>query len=240
MACAGGGVQFARAPAATHEDPDSAIAALEQACLLDPLDASRWEQLGMALRAAGNNAHAETMLRQAATLRSHDLRSDIALTAPPAPPQAPLQETMDRTELVHAGAALVLVRRVSAAVPAASPAAAPMRSASAAALPAAPKTAVSPLRIEISNGNGITGLAARMARTLEGGELKVVRLSNLQPFTVPLSRIEYPRQQQDAARMLSARLGMPLQPARLDARRSDVRIVLGRDVRTAPALTGEL
>ncbi|MFA9216523.1 MAG: LytR C-terminal domain-containing protein [Sphingomonadaceae bacterium] len=95
-----------------------------------------------------------------------------------------------------------------------------------------------PLRIEISNGNGIAGMAARTARLLEGPQLKVVRLSNVRPFVVPLSRIEYHQPQQQAARALSERLGGMQLVAQPDDRRSDVRIILGRDLRrVAPSVT---
>jgi tetratricopeptide (TPR) repeat protein len=198
-------------------DHAQAVAMLEKACVLDPLNPLDWEHLGMALQAAGMNQRADAMFRQAATLRAHDVRQDFALapqgSTSPALGQALAQDAMERTEVIQAGAALVQVRRVSAR-----------------AAPAAAADAI-PLRIEISNGNGVTGMAARMARTLQGKQLQVVRLSNVQHFAVPLSRIEYQQDQQAAARMLSRRLGVPLLVANPDCRRTDLRIVLGRDLR---------
>lgn len=221
-------------------DHAQALAMLEKACVLDPLNPLDWEHLGMALQASGMTQRADAMFRQAATLRAHDVRQDVALaaqgTASPLLEHALAQDALERTEVIQAGAALVQVRRVAArAVSAAS--AVPL-AAVAASPPAgtpAQDASPSPLRIEISNGNGVTGMAARMARTLAGAQLKVVRLSNVQHFTVPRSRIEYQQDQQAAARMLSTRLGVPLLVANADCRRTDLRIVLGHDLRAAPA-----
>jgi tetratricopeptide (TPR) repeat protein len=206
-------------------DHAQATALLEKACVLDPLNSLDWEHLAMALRAAGMEQRAEAMFRQAATLRAHDVRRDVALAprgvALPALEQALAQDTMERTEVIQAGAALVQVRRVAVRpLPAAEPppATTPVAAAS------------TPLRIEISNGNGVTGMAARMARQLGDTRMKVVRLSNVQHFAVPLSRIEYQQDQQAAARTLSNRLGVTLLVENQDCRRADVRIVLGRDL----------
>jgi hypothetical protein len=132
---------------------------------------------------------------------------------------------MERTEVIQAGAALVQVRRVAA------------RAVPIAAIPQAQQATTAPLRIEISNGNGVTGMAARMARTLQGPQLKVIRLSNMLHFAVPMSRIEYQQDQQAAARQLSDRLGVTL-VASADCRRTDLRVVLGRDLRAVMRVLG--
>ncbi len=114
-------------------------------------------------------------------------------------------DTVPRTEVRRVNAALVEVRRI----------------------PAGEEV----VRLEISNGNGITGAAARLARTLGVEGVKTVRLSNLRPFVVPQSRIEYQRQQQQMAQVLGRRLGLPLQAARGSTAYADLRIVLGHDAR---------
>jgi hypothetical protein len=96
-------------------------------------------------------------------------------------------------------------------------------------IPAADQTPI--VRLEISNGNGVTGAAARLARSLDGNGVKTVRLTNTRPFTVPLSRIEYQREQQAIAQQLGKRLGLPLQKLRGNPAYADMRIVLGHDVR---------
>lgn len=219
-----------------------AVPMLEKACVLDPLNPLDWEHLGMALQASGMNQRADAMFRQAATLRAHDVRQDVALTAQAsasaALEQALAVDAMERTEVIQAGAALVQVRRVAARVAPVKPVAATETTTpeavawTATRAPLARAQSVpAPLRLEISNGNGVTGMAARTARTLQGSQLRVVRLSNVPHFAVPISRIEYQQEQQAAASALSERLGVPLLVANPDCRRSDVRLVLGRDLR---------
>jgi hypothetical protein len=53
----------------------------------------------------------------------------------------------------------------------------------------------------------------------------------VRPFTVPLSRIEYQREQTAMARQLGQRLGLPLHRLRGNPAYADMRIVLGHDVR---------
>ncbi|MFA9216524.1 MAG: tetratricopeptide repeat protein [Sphingomonadaceae bacterium] len=82
-------------------DTAQAVSKLEQACLLDPLNPLGWEHLGMALQASGLSERAAAMLRQAATLRAHDVRQDIAAAAPglasAALEQAVAQDGFERT-----------------------------------------------------------------------------------------------------------------------------------------------
>ena len=195
---------------AAHADEDS-LTPLEQACLNQPLRAQNWEQLGAALQAQGQTQRAAAMLRQARLLREHDVRQDLAVLPP---------ETvtgLDRTEIVPIGGAMVLVRRIPAALSA----------------PLAHGEAT--LRLEISNGNGVTGLAARWARTLNRAGFRVVRLTNIKPFAETASRIEYRPQQQAAARDLSERVQVAQVEQCEHCTSADVRLVLGRDVRSRGA-----
>lgn len=202
-------------PAPAPVPVDDGLTALEQTCLDEPLNAQHWEQLGAALQTLGQQQRAVAMLKQARMLREHDVRRDLAMLPP---------ETvtgLDRTELVPLGPALVLVRRVPAA-----------RAAQALA-EAAPLQ--EPLRLEISNGNGVTGLAANWARKLKGKNIRVVRLSNIKPFAVTASRIEYRPPLQLAARELSGRVKVAALTPCAHCTPADVRIVLGRDVRSSGA-----
>ncbi len=212
-----------------------ALAMLEQACVLDPYRPVAWEQLAGVLAATGDTQRALQMTKQARMLRSHDIRQDYALTgaavpaatAPAAsaePRETPWPAGLARTEVVQAGA-VVEVRRVAAVVPA-----------PAAAAPAA--TVATAVKLEISNGNGVRGMAAAWARRLREPafaawpslRLTNVRLTNVKPFAVPVSRIEY-RDTPDIGKLaqaLAARLGMRAMPAGGTA---DLRIVLGWDQR---------
>jgi hypothetical protein len=181
------------------------ITPLEQACLRDPLDPENWERLAAALSVAGQRERAASMYLQGASLRQHAVQQDYVTLK-----QAVSEFAMPRTQVRRLGPALVEVLRSD---------------------DQATSTLV---RLEISNGNGVTGAAARLARSLETASLKTVRLSNMRPFVEARSRIEYPRQQQAMAQALGRRLKLPLLP--LQQQRSgpayaDLRIVLGHDVR---------
>lgn len=204
---------------------------LGQACVLDPLDALAWEHLGLALEKTGQHERAVAMLTQARTLRMHAARSDYALVS---------ASGVTRTEVAQDGA-MVEVRRVNP-VELQRP-----ESAAQARVQVPPAEALRPiaeqgapthaLRLEISNGNGVTGMAAALAHAIGGREWKVVRLSNTKPFVVAASRIEYQAPQLEAARALAARLGMRLHERDGEnERHADLRVVLGRDLRDPQAL----
>lgn len=165
-------------------DTERAVAALSQACLLDPVDTRAWAHLGEALRRAGEKERAAQALQQAEALRQHDVRADYAL----------------------------LGRQNRAPAP----------------LP----------RLEISNGNGVRGMAASLGRTLrDGGQAwGALRLSNGDNFRLATSRIEYRPEQEAAARRLAQQLGTPARMRVCRCERADVRLVLGRDLLDPAAL----
>jgi Flp pilus assembly protein TadD len=173
-------------------DAGRAVAALSQACLLDPFDARAWTHLGAALGRAGEAARAAQALQQAEALRLHDVRADHALLA----------------EHLAAPAAAV----VSAPLP----------------------------RLEISNGNGVRGMAASLGRTLRDGDggqaWGALRLTNAGHFRLATSRIEYRPEQEAAARRLAQQLGATTRMQLCRCERADVRLVLGRDLLDPAAL----
>jgi hypothetical protein len=183
--------------------PVDTITPLEQACLRDPLDPAKWEQLAAALAIAGERERAAAMYLQAASLRTHDVQQDYATLKQ----AVASHDGGPRTQVRQLAPGLVEVTRTHA------------------------QTEVAIVRLEISNGNGITGAAARLARSLEVDGVKTVRLSNVRPFVEPQSRIEYQREQQKMAQALGRRLNLPLQPARGATAYADLRIVLGHDAR---------
>ena len=95
------------------------------------------------------------------------------------------------------------------------------------------------IQLELSNGNGIKGAAARMKRWLTAEGLQVDRLTNRRPYDQQQTVIQYRAGQQEAALRVARTLRMT---AQLDATpstylQSDVRVVLGHDwVRTAACL----
>ncbi|PIG27867.1 tetratricopeptide repeat protein [Janthinobacterium sp. 35] len=202
-----------------------ALPALEQACLLDPLNALAWQHLAQVLERLGQHERAALMRRQAVSLREHDLRRDLALVrgaAAPQPVPVPVPEApaMARVEITQSDG-MARLQRIPAAVRSV-PAAVPERP-----MPAAP--APQP-RLEIVNGNGVPGMAAALARSLAGAPVQVVRLTNETSFQVARTRVEYRPAQEQLARQLARQLGPQVQTQAADCPASELRLVLGRDL----------
>ncbi len=201
-------------------EPARALTVLEQACLLDPLNGRAWQHLGDALVMTGQQARAATMHKQAASLRGHDLRSDLAATATQTP-AVQARPQWAQTEISQRADGMLELRRIEPGQRTPVPAAAPK---------AAPSAAVVRPRLEISNGNGVTGMARKMAGQLGQGGPQVVRLSNQKGFGVKLTRVEYQPEFRSAAERLAERLGTAQVVAASRPGRSDLRLVLGRDI----------
>lgn len=212
-------------------EPDAATAALEKACLLDPLNYRTWQLLGETLRGNGQEARAEQMLRQAATLRQHDLRADIAATgsttggaalgqALQTPQAAPPEQQGWARTYVHVSAdGMMELRRTTAPEQVAA--------AQTATINPAPEGVA---LLEIRNGNGIAGMARAVSRSIDEPGLQVMRLSNEPGFGVDQTRIEYQPGRHAAARKLARRLGSAELRAVQQGGRADLRLVLGRDL----------
>lgn len=86
-----------------------------------------------------------------------------------------------------------------------------------------------PASLEISNGNGVPGMARATALRLRDPSWQVVRLRNERSFTVQRTRIEYPPALHEAAR----RLAQQVQPDALlvEMPLTGLRLVLGRNAR---------
>lgn len=87
-------------------------------------------------------------------------------------------------------------------------------------------------RIEVANGNGVTGMAGKVGQYLRNQGYAVTRLTNQKPFHVKASLIEYRSGYQVEANLLKE--SMPDSPVLVlrDDLRTDVslRLVLGKDV----------
>lgn len=244
--------------------PSAAVTALEQACLLAPLNASHWTHLASALEQTGQGERAVVMRRQAQTLQTHDVRADYALArqgglAPTAAPSvaaaAPASDEMAwpadmaRNEVIATSIGLLELRRVPGRAAQAGDAGLPARLAPpaagasvplAAAAPAGPRPPPGlplPLRLDIRNGNGVAGMAGLLARTVAGvGDMRVVKVANAADFQVARTRIEYGPQHELAAMAFAARLGSSSVIAQPDCRNADLRVVIGRDLTDPAAL----
>lgn len=206
-----------------------AVPALEKACLLDPFSSNAWQLLGQALAQLGQDERAAQMLRQAASLREHDLRADLARSgrrstvaaieqAARARPSSPGNEQGWAQLQLHVGVdGLMELRRTEPDAPAL---------AQHAVLPA-------PVRLEIHNGNGVTGMARAVSRSLDVQEWQVARLANVRGFDVRRTRIEYQAAQHEMARQLAQQLGNEQISLVSRERAAGLTLVLGRDWRRA-------
>lgn len=201
----------------TQGEPARALAVLEQACLLDPLSERAWQHLGDALAMTGQHARAAAMHKQAASLRGHDLRSDLAVAASQAPAAEP-GPVWAQTEVSQGADGMLVLRRIAPA---------PRSEPAASMEPAAPSRR--PL-LEISNGNGVTGMARKLARRMGQGDPQVVRLSNQKGYGVKRTRVEYQPAFRNAAERLAERVGAAQVVPAGQAGRTDLRLVLGRDL----------
>lgn len=89
------------------------------------------------------------------------------------------------------------------------------------------------VRIEVSNGNGINGMAARVRSSLQTRGANVVRLTNADSFTYASTRVYYRAGFREAADALAARLPgvrVDLQESEALAEWVDVRLLIGRDM----------
>jgi len=205
---------------------EAARGALERACLLDPLNPRAWQLLGDAIAALGQTERAEQMHRQAAVLRQHDLRADFA-AAGGKTVVAPLGQALAAPtpqahpdwsqSYIHVGVdGMMELRRVDAARVAHDAREAPAAAALA--------------RLEIRNGNGVTGMARALSNRIDVPGIRVMRLSNEPGFAVSHTRIEYEASHADAARRLAQRLG-GTQLREVDPGAPvNLRLVLGRDL----------
>lgn len=88
------------------------------------------------------------------------------------------------------------------------------------------------VRLEVSNGNGVTGMAKRVRKTLSVQGYPAIRITNLLPYRQQVTAVQYRVGFEPQARALGERFpqyARVVYQVRLDPR-ADVRIVLGRDL----------
>jgi tetratricopeptide (TPR) repeat protein len=210
-------------------DYSDAVAALEKACLLDPLNGRAWQYLGETLQQLGQDERARQMLSQAAALRGHDLRADFVavnggarLPAIEQAVQAARHPERDWAfvDITRSASGVLELRRgpLPDARPA-TPAPAPVD-----------RDPAPVASLEIRNGNGRSGMARQVARQLHDPGLKVVRLSNEKGYGVRQSRVEYRSAFRAQAERLAERMGA-IRPVEAGvASHADLRLVIGSDL----------
>jgi tetratricopeptide (TPR) repeat protein len=181
--------------------------AQERACLLDPANPHAWQRLANTLDRAGDAQRALRIQRQALALLTHDLQRDAALAGADVP-----DDGWARVTLTAGADGLLTLQRTGA-------------QAAGVGTPA-PETA----SLEISNGNGVPGMARAVAARVRDPALRLVRVTNADGFGVRRTRIEY----QPALRAIAARLAQQVQPDAVlveapGTARTGLRLVLGHN-----------
>jgi hypothetical protein len=165
------------------------------------------------------------MLRQAEALQGHDFISDYtvarasSLGAIDSAVRAPRQsDGWAQTEVSQAPNGMFVMRRIEAHDP----------------QPVLAGHLPEHALLEIRNGNGVTGMARSLARTMGGESGRVVRLSNEKGFGVKHTRVEYQVEFKGAAERLAGRVG-GAQVVKVDnIGRADIRLIIGHDMVKAP------
>lgn len=218
-------------------DYDQALVALEKACLLDPLNHRAWQLLGETLRKLGQEERASQMLAQAEALRVHDLRADYAalgatstVAAIDRAARTPQREEPGWNQLqLHVGVdGMLELRREPASTAVSAQAELPPVERQPAPGQGAPDTPV--VLLEIRNGNGMRGMARKLAGQLGADGMKVARISNQKGFGVRRTRVEYEPAYRAQAERLAERFGGAQLEEVARCTPANLRVVLGRDV----------
>ncbi len=200
----------------------AAMAALEQACVLDPLNHRAWRHMGSTLEKLGQHARARQMFQQSRALLVHDFKTDYAVaerngvSAIDQAVQAaqPQGQEFDQSEVRQNEAGVFELRRIVVPKLARAPApVAPLQSA----------------MVEIRNGNGVSGMAKSLASDMPDDSLRVVPLSNQKGYGVRQTRVEYQPRYRAAAERLAERFGADVVAVERVGR-ANVRLVIGRDL----------
>lgn len=219
---------------------------LRQALALQPDRADIRANLGLLLAQAGRPTEAESEVRMAAALdgdidvtHEHLRRAQAhgaaaygpALQAAPTraevrqdPPATGVAEPHGEPGLASAPA--VVAMTASAAIQVFDQPSVTWRDAFATPVPDDPHK---PVRLEITNGNGTPGAAARLRQWLAGHGQATQRLSNRKPYAQPATVIEYRDGHEAQARQLAGMLPMQVLIRPGASLRTDLRVVLGHD-----------
>lgn len=182
-----------------------AAAAMQRAVALDPANRRAQHNLGMAYAQLGETTKARLAYANAAAPQPE------TAAMPAAVPEA------SHSQIVQVAPNIYELR----------PRAASTASAMPADRPSAPRA-----RVEISNGNGITGMAKRVGTYLKDGGFAAARLTNQQGFGVAATRVEYRDGHEAEARQVAAAMphSVDVTPSTSLRRDIGVRLVLGKDM----------
>lgn len=193
---------------------------LERATMLDPSNENSWSKLNM--------VNAEINRRE---MLVHVLAHDAA-------DSKALAQSADATEITAVMSGVYALRYPAEAMPVLSEVKEP--EVQQRPLPLTSEaTAVG--RVELVNGNGVTGLARALRGLIADKQWKVVRTINNDQFSVKATRIEYASSYYPAARQLANTIGVNAVLRPNDHQEgSNLRVVLGHDFKSVEPLRQRL
>jgi tetratricopeptide (TPR) repeat protein len=207
-----------------------AASVLQRAVELDPGNAKAWANLSLALAVVGTVEQADIARQQAAQRVPPPAESDR-----PAAGNANVSivvgaDVADGAKAVRLAEGVYELRSWTVAVAQAPIAASMPVSDPGIGITDAASTRSS-FRLEIANGNGMTGAARRVGQWLAQGGTPVARLSNERPYNRLNTVIYFNRGFEDEARRLQQALGVGSGALVAEAySRADVRVAVGRDL----------
>lgn len=221
---------------------DAAIASFGNALSISPSAQHLWSNLGYAYYIAGNHDAARAVLAYSYTIDPTNPNA-IELLARVGRAATPTTIAAEKNEMPIASTAIsmgieaawqlieapltqyVTIDRHSYALPSS-------YSAHVTSGENSNSTAISHPTLEISNGNGVRGLAQRISRSLDERGVPVTRLTNQKGFAVRETELQYrPGHEKDAAIILAALpKGVSLRQAAQLRKDIDIRLVLGKDI----------
>lgn len=183
-----------------------AASALERAISLDPANARALNNLGLVHAQLGEEAKARSAFAQAATAQPPTVAAPLAVP----------EES--RGQVVQVAPNIYELRQRPAS---------PTAFVVLADRPSAPRAGM-----EVSNGNGVNGMAKRVGSYLKDNGFAAARLTNQQSFDVAATRVEYRNGYEAEARQVAAAMPHGVEIALgTDLRRNiGVRVVLGKDM----------
>lgn len=215
-------IAAAAAAAATAPTPGAA-----------PASATRAAALPVVASAAPAAASAATE-REAPAYSPRELKPTMSIGTD-------AEQIASRMELVQVSPNVFeLKQRIVAAASLAPQAPTPAPAAPRAALAALPKAnKVQVVRLEIANGNGVTGMAKRFRSLLGQMGIPVERLSNDKPYRQVTTTIQYSPGFENQAASLQKALQGKAELASRQLQSSDVRLVLGKDAQQSLAAAAD-
>lgn len=224
--------------------PASAKQQLKAALLLEPGHTLALENLGRADEALASAARASAAAEVAAAPTGASPEAAMPVAAEPAKTDEPAPAAARTVALEQAPTVAALEVRAPRAEPlalqiagAAPPApAAPSRQeepAGSAAPVLAPQERLRDFRLEVANGNGVEGAAARLRSWLATQGVTTHRLSNQRPFATAQTTVHYQPGWREQALALAQRLPAEAQVVEAEGPsiRAEVKVVIGHDVR---------